>query len=251
MNNSEVQNKPWILVTGGSRGIGKAIVKMLASHQWQVIFTYNSSSDAALSLESEVERSGGAAKGFKCDGSDFSQVEKLCRDLQQYYGNPAGLINNMGITADELIYNLDIETYQKVINTNLNSSVYFSKCLVPMMSENGYGKIIQMSSVTAFKGNKGQIGYAATKAAMLGITKSLSLEVARFNITVNAVAPGFIATEMVDQIPEKTRKNIKKEIPLKRMGEVDEVASLVRFLVSKEADYITGQTFVIDGGLTV
>jgi len=248
---SDLKKKGWVLVTGGSRGIGRGLVTKLAQDGYFVAFTFRSSPDAAQALEEEVERSDGHVKGYMCDGSNFSEVSKLCEQLISELGQPYALVNNMGITDDALIYSLDIEDYHRVIETNLHSAVYFNKCLVPAMSEEKRGKIIHMSSVTAFKGNKGQLSYAATKAAMLGVTKTLAVEVARFNITVNAICPGFIATEMVSNIAAPIKKGITKNIPLKRMGEVEEVADLTSFLISEKANYITGQTFVIDGGMTV
>lgn len=251
MSKKVANKEDWVFVTGGSRGIGKGLVKALAAEGYFVIFTYNTSSEDAASLVEEIKDSGGRAEGYQCDGSQFDNVEKLCNSLIEKHAQPYALINNMGITADELIYNLDVDRYHSVIASNLNSAIYFNKCLVPSMMEEKRGKVIHMSSVTAFKGNKGQVSYAATKAAMIGITKTLAIEVARFNITINAIAPGFIATEMVEKISDQIKKKITKNIPLKRMGEVNEVAALVNFLISENANYITGQTFVIDGGMSV
>ncbi|MCF2909101.1 3-oxoacyl-ACP reductase FabG [Pseudoalteromonas sp. DL2-H2.2] len=251
MANLDHKKKDWVLVTGGTRGIGKALVLALAKAGYRAVFTYQSSSAQADVLSADIAEFGGEAFGYQCDGSQYEQVEQLCSKLVEEYGNPFGLINNMGITGDQLVFSMDMDLYHKVINTNLNSAVYFSKCLVPAMAEEGCGRIINMSSVTGLKGNKGQLAYAATKAGMLGLTKTLALEVARFNMTVNAVAPGFIATEMVDNIDEKAKKQITKQVPLKRLGTVEEVAAMVDFLLGETAGYITGQTFVIDGGLTV
>lgn len=240
----------WVLVTGGTRGIGKGMVTALADEGYTVAFTYQSSADAANQLESFVQSRGGRAHGFACDGRDHAAVERACTTMVDTLGEPHGLINNMGITGDQLLLNFDMGRYRDVVSTNLDSAIYFSQCLAPAMASARSGKILHMSSVTGMKGNKGQVSYAATKAAMLGITKTMAVELARFKITVNAIAPGFIATEMVDQIDDAIRKSITDGIPLKRLGEVREVAALASFLLSPNADYITGQAFVIDGGLT-
>ncbi|CAB9495201.1 SDR family oxidoreductase [Alteromonas macleodii] len=245
-----MNDKKWVLVTGGSRGIGKGMTEHLAAQGYFVVFTFNSSQQLATELEESIKESGGEAKGYQCDGSVYSNVDLLCHSLLELYGAPYAVINNMGMTGDQLIYGFDIELYEKVIATNLNSAVYFNKCLIPAMSENREGKIVHISSVTGIKGNKGQMSYAATKAAMIGMTKTLSLEAARFDITVNSVAPGFIATDMVSQMPDAAKKKITKEVPLKRMGEIKDVSNLVEFLISEKASYITGQNFVVDGGLT-
>lgn len=250
MSNQNSSDQRLVLVTGGSRGIGKGLVLALAREGYRVAFTYHASGEAALAVESEVRGAGGRAAGHRCDGRDFDQVEQLCQRLADEHGEPYALINNMGITGDQLVYHLSSDQYRDVVATNLDSAVYFSKCLVAAMSPARRGRIINMSSVTALKGNKGQLSYAATKAGMLGITRTLALELARFRITVNAIAPGYIATEMVEQIAAPARRTITDGIPLKRLGRVEEVASLATFLLSDAAGYITGQTFVIDGGLS-
>lgn len=240
----------WVLVTGGSRGIGKGLVRALATQGYTVAFTYQSSAEAAGLLEQEVAAAGGQAHGIQCDGRDAAAVEQACERLIERFGEPYGLINNMGITGDQLMFNLDVERYRDVVATNLDSAIYFSRFMSSAMVSARRGRIIQMSSVTGLRGNKGQVGYAATKAAMIGITRTLAVELARFRITVNAIAPGFIATEMVEQIDPAIRRSITADIPLKRLGEVTEVAALANFLLSSSAGYLTGQTFVIDGGLT-
>lgn len=251
MNVQQASAAKWVLVTGGSRGIGRSLVSALAKEGYRVAFTYQSSADAAAQLEQEVTAAGGDARGYACDGRDYDSVARVCAQLVADLGEPYALINNMGITGDQLLFNFDIGRYRDVIATNLDSAVYFSKCLAPSMASERCGKILHMSSVSGLKGNKGQLSYSASKAAMIGITKTMALELARFKITVNAIAPGFIATEMVEQIADPIRKSITGTIPLKRFGEVREVAALASFLLSANADYITGQTFVIDGGLTV
>lgn len=241
----------WILITGGSKGIGKGLTKLLASEGYDIVFTYLSSVEDAKALEQEMSDDNSVVKGYQCDGRNAAEVESLCARLVAERGAPYALINNMGITADEMIFSLDLENYQNTISTNLDSAIYFSKSLAPSMSELGDGSIIFMSSVTAFKGNIGQLSYAATKAAMLGVSKTLALELARFNVRVNSIAPGFIETEMVNKIPLASLNKMKKAIPLRRLGSVEDVGNLASFLLSNKASYITGQTFVVDGGLTV
>lgn len=243
-------NEKWVLITGGSRGIGKELVVTLASRGYDIAFTFNRSVQAAKDLELEVLRSSGLCTGYQCDGSDYSQIEKLCDAMLEKHGAPYAVVNNMGITGDELIYQLNVDRYRQVMNSNLDSAIFFNKCLVPAMSAEKRGRIIHMSSVAALKGNKGQLSYAASKAALIGITKTLAIELARFKITVNAIAPGYISSDMTDNIADPARKKIIESIPLKRMGRAREVAALTDFLLSENGDYITGQTLVIDGGLT-
>lgn len=245
-----VEERPWVLVTGGSRGIGKGIVSKLVDYGYAVVFTYQFSADEAQAMENILNQNECCVVAAQCDGRDYDAVSQLCSRLLKQYGSPLGLVNNMGRTGDELIMNLDKDCYKNIIACNLDSSIYFIRALAQAMCEAGAGSIIQMSSVTGIKGNPGQVSYAATKAAMIGVTKTLAQELARFNVRVNAIAPGFIETEMVAQLPPVKLKGITKKIPLKRMGRVEEVADLTEFLIGNRSQYITGQTFVIDGGMT-
>ncbi len=243
--------RKWVLVTGGTRGIGRGIVEVLARAGYEVLFTYQHSGAAAREVEKIVADAGGKATGYCCDGTDEAAVKALSQKILAERGPPYAIVNNVGITRDSVLLRMTTEQWREVINTNLDSAFFTTRAFIWAMIQAGDGVILQMASVTALKGNAGQTNYAATKAALVGMTRSLALEVARFNIRVNAIAPGFIATEMVDKIPERQQKQIKDAIPLRRFGTVEEVASLAGFLVSRQGAYITGQTFVIDGGLNV
>lgn len=245
----EPQLKPWVLVTGGSRGIGRGLVEALSS-QYRVVFTYKGRADLAEDMSSKICAAGGDVHAFKCDGADTAQVKAFAEASCSLFGAPLAVINNAGITRDVLLYSMTDEDWNGVIHTNLDSAFLMSRAFLPAMMAERRGVILHMASVTAVKGNSGQVNYAATKAAMIGMAKSMSLELARFNIRVNAIAPGLIATEMAEQIPEKERKELQKGIPLRRMGTVQEIAELARYLISDPAAYITGQTIVIDGGLS-
>jgi 3-oxoacyl-[acyl-carrier protein] reductase len=243
--------KQWILVTGGTRGIGKGLVECLASSGYRIMFTYRQSQDEAHALSQRLAADGFDARGFRCDGTNPEEVKTVCTELVSKFGAPLALINNAGITQDALLYNMPLESWDKVVDANLRSTFLFTKLILPSMMEARNGVILNMSSVTAIRGNIGQTNYGATKAAMLGMTRSLALETARFNIRVNCILPGLVETEMVEQIPEKDRLTLKKKIPLKRLCGVAEVGGLVKYLISDIASYITGQALSIDGGLTV
>lgn len=243
------QNKPWVLVTGGSRGIGKGIVLSLLG-DYRVIFTYKNNSGQAEQVEAQARHEGGVAIGLKCDGVDQAQVRQLAESCIQQFGAPYAVINNAGITQDSLLLSMPLQSWQSVISTNLDATFHMTQAFLPAMLGEKRGVILLMSSVTAIKGNPGQVNYAATKSALTGMARSLALEIARFKIRVNAIAPGLIETEMAGNIPDKERQLLEKRIPLRRMGTVAEVSGLVRYLLSDSAAYITGQTLVIDGGLS-
>lgn len=242
----------WVLVTGGTRGIGRGIVDGFSSDGYDVVFTYQRSADtaAAMASASNSGTTGTTISGHYCDSSDESEVRAFSKAMLDGRGAPYAIVNNVGITKDAVLISMQIDQWKDVINTNLNSAFFMIRHFVQAMVEQGDGVILQMSSVSGLKGNAGQTNYSATKAALIGMTRSLALELARFNVRVNAIAPGFIATEMLKQIPEAQQASIRKSIPLRRLGSVEEVAALTRFLASKGGAYITGQTFVIDGGLT-
>ncbi len=250
MSNEKTKNdKGWVLVTGGSRGIGKGLVEHLCRRGYDVAFTYQSSESAARTLEATLREQGLRCEAVRCDGSNHDQVKECSEELIGRKGSPYGLINNMGITRDATLLNLEPEQWRSVLDTNLDSAFYFVRNLARAMLSKKDGVILQMSSVTGLKGLAGQTHYAASKAGMIGFTRSLALELARFGIRVNAVAPGFIETEMLEQLPEAKRESLARMIPLRRVGTVADVAGLVEFLLSPQATYITGQTLVVDGGL--
>ena len=239
----------WVLVTGGTRGIGRGIVDAFAQDGYDVVFTYQHSEETAAAMASKQDN-GATVSGYPCNSSDEAAVRDFSKAMLDTRGAPYALVNNVGITRDAALIGMQIDHWKDVINTNLNSAFFMIRHFVQAMVEQGDGVILQMSSVSGIKGNVGQTNYSATKAALIGMTRSLALELARFNIRVNEIAPGFIATEMLNQIPESQQASIRKSIPLRRLGSVKEVAALTRFLASTDGAYITGQTFVIDGGLT-
>jgi len=198
-----------------------------------------------------VAEAGGKASGYCCDGADEAAVASFSEKTLAERGPPYAVVNNVGITRDGLLLRMSTAQWREVISTNLDSAFFTTRGYLEAMMEAGDGVILQMASVSGLKGNAGQTNYSATKAGLVGMTRSLALEVARFNIRVNALAPGFIATEMVDKMPERQQRRLKDAIPLRRFGTVEEVAALAGFLVSPHGAYITGQTFVIDGGLNV
>lgn len=240
-------DEKWIAVTGGSRGIGRGLVESLTADGFRVLFTYRSAREKA----EDVERaSGGLAEGEQVDGADREAVTAFVRRAIQRLGAPSALINNAGITRDGALMTSDAAAWSEVIDANLNATAHMTRAFLPAMIEAGGGSIVQMSSVTAIRGNPGQTNYAATKAAMLGFTRALAHEVARFGIRVNAVLPGLIETDMTHAMPEPARRALKAMAPMRRLGRVSEVAECVKFLISDRASYITGQSIVVDGGLT-
>ncbi|PIW69832.1 MAG: 3-oxoacyl-[acyl-carrier-protein] reductase [Ignavibacteriales bacterium CG_4_9_14_3_um_filter_30_11] len=239
------------LVTGGTRGIGKAIVFDLAANGCNVIFTYHSSEEAAKSIEKESEKFGIKIIGFKADASKFIDTEKSIQFILEKLGNLDILVNNAGITKDNLILRMTEEDFDTVISANLKSVFNYSKLAIKPMMKQRYGRIINISSVVALIGNPGQANYVASKAGVIGLTKSLAREFASRNITVNAVAPGYVSTDMTKELNEVQKEAIVSQIPLKRIAEPVDIAKVVTFLASPSADYITGQVIAVDGGMTM
>jgi 3-oxoacyl-[acyl-carrier protein] reductase len=237
------------LVTGASKGIGRAIALRFAEHGANVAFTYLSSVEQGQSLETELTALGVKAKGYRSDASDFSQADKLIGDTVTDFGSLDILINNAGITMDNLLLRMTEEMWDKIMAVNLKSCFNTVKAAAKPMMKQRSGSIINMTSVVGLKGNAGQANYAASKAGIIGFTKSVALEFGSRGIRSNAVAPGFIETEMTGKLDEKTVQSWRDGIPLKRGGKPEEVADTCVFLGSDMATYITGQVIQVDGGL--
>jgi len=238
------------LVTGGSRGIGRAICLRLAQEGANVVVNYSTGEDMASQVVREIKKLGQRAIMYKADVSSFDQVSKMIDDIVKEFGRIDILVNNAGVTKDALILRMSEQDWDKVIDVNLKGVFNASRACVKYMVKQRKGKIINISSIVGIYGNAGQVNYAASKAGIIGITKSLAKELGSRGITVNAVAPGFIKTDMTASFLEK-EDQIVSRIPLKRLGNPDEVANLVVFLASGKADYITGQIIAIDGGMTL
>ncbi|KGL57069.1 SDR family NAD(P)-dependent oxidoreductase [Pantoea ananatis] len=239
----------WILVTGGSRGIGRATVLRLAK-QWNVVFTWCRDESAAHEVELLCKALPGKVEGYQCDGCDEQTVTGLAADLLARYGAPYALVHNAGITLDALYIHQSPANWRKVMDTNLNAIFYWNHVLLEHMMMQGTGSIVMMSSVSGVKGNSGQSAYAASKAAMIGLARTLSVELGRFGIRVNCLLPGYIDTQIMASIPNPKLVELRKKIPLKRFGKVAEVAGAVAWLVSDDSAYMTGQTLILDGGLS-
>jgi 3-oxoacyl-[acyl-carrier protein] reductase len=237
------------IVTGGSRGIGTAIVERLVRDGAQVYFTYNSSPEPAAAL---VERLGGErVEGIKCDVSSADEIGMLVEKVLTASGKIHILINNAGITRDNLVMRMTQADFESVLTTNLTSAFLTTKAVMrPMMGER-WGRIINIASVVALIGNPGQANYVASKAGLIGMTKSIAREVASRNILCNCIAPGFIQTDMTAKLNEAQQAELAAQIPLKRIGRGEEIAAMVSFLASDDASYITGQVFAVDGGMTM
>jgi 3-oxoacyl-[acyl-carrier protein] reductase len=243
-----LQNKT-ALVTGASKGIGKSIALKYAEQGANVAFTYLSSVEQGQALEAELAAKGVKAKGYRSDASDFAQADKLVNDVIADFGSLDILVNNAGITMDNLLLRMNEEAWDKVINVNLKSCFNTVKAATKQMMKQKSGSIINMTSVVGLKGNAGQTNYSASKAGIIGFTKSVALELGSRGIRSNAIAPGFIETEMTGKLDEKTVQSWRDAIPLKRGGTPDDVADACVFLGSDMATYITGQVLQVDGGM--
>jgi 3-oxoacyl-[acyl-carrier protein] reductase len=237
------------IVTGGSRGIGRAIVERLAADGARVAFTYNSSPGPA----EEIAASLGADRStaVQCDVTSAEDIQNLVERVSASWGKIHILVNNAGITRDNLVMRMSQADFEDVLKTNLTSAFLASKAVIrPMMSER-WGRIINIASVVALVGNPGQANYVASKAGLIGLTKSMAREVASRNILVNCIAPGFIQTDMTSKLNEAQQGELLTQVPLRRMGRPEEIAAMVSFLASDDAAYITGQVFAVDGGMTM
>lgn len=240
-----------VLVTGGSRGIGRAICLALAAKGATVVVNFNSSGDAAREVVAEIESNGGTAETWQADVSNEEQVAAMFKSVTSNHGTIDILVNNAGMTRDNVIMMMKPEDFDTVIDTNLRSTWLCCKTAVRTMMRKRTGTIINITSVVGIAGNGGQTNYAASKAGIIGLTKSLAKEVAVRGITVNAVAPGFVETAMTADLSDEIKEKATEAIPLGRMGTPEDIAKAVAFLASDDASYITGQTLVVDGGMVM
>jgi len=238
-----------VLITGATRGIGKGIALAFAQNGANIAFTYNASTQAATDLEKKLINNGIKAKAYKSDAADYNSAQDLVGEVLKEFGSIDVLINNAGITKDNLLMRISESDFDAVINVNLKSVFNLTKAVIRPMMKQRDGVIINMSSVVGVKGNAGQTNYAASKAGIIGFTKSVALELGSRNIRCNAIAPGFIETEMTAKLDQTTVEGWRKAIPLKRGGTPADVANACLFLASPLATYITGQVLNIDGGM--
>ncbi len=236
-------------VTGGSRGIGRAISRRLAADGAHVVFSYVKNESAARRTLEAIKEGGGSAEALPLEVSDFKAVQEFFKDLIDRHGRLDGLVNNAGVTADNLLLRMKEEEWDRVMNVNLKGAFNCARAAARSMVKARAGRIVNLSSVVAATGNPGQSNYAASKAGIIGFTRALALELSSRSITVNAVAPGFVDTDMTAALPEKARDELLGRIPLGRLGKPEEVAALASFLLSEEAGYITGQVIHVNGGL--
>jgi len=248
MSNKTLENKTAV-VTGASRGIGRAVAIKLASLGANIVLNYRSSIKSVEEVLAEIKAMGTNAVAVQGDISNFAEAEKVIKAAVENFGSLDILVNNAGITKDGLLARMKEEDFDSVIETNLKGAFNCMRHATPIMMKQRRGRIINMSSVVGVAGNAGQINYAASKAGVIGMTKSAAKELASRGLTVNAIAPGFIQTDMTDALSDKVKEDLLSGIPLKRLGQADEVAELVAFLASESASYITGQVININGGM--
>lgn len=237
------------IITGASRGIGKGIAEVFAREGANVAFTYSSSEGPALELQAALENEGVKAKAYKSNAASYEEAETLVAQVLEDFGGVDILINNAGITMDNLLMRMSEADFDKVIEVNLKSVFNMTKAIQRTFLKQRHGSIINMSSVVGVKGNAGQANYAASKAGMIGFTKSVALELGSRNIRCNAIAPGFIETEMTEKLDEKTVQGWRDAIPLKRGGSPEDIANACLFLASDLSAYVTGQVLNVDGGM--
>ena len=242
-----------ILVTGASRGIGKSIVLGLAAQKAHIVFNYREGKvDQAKAICDELLSKGASsAEAVEFDITNFDQVKSALDSYIENHGPITGLVNNAGISKNQLLMRLKEADLTEIINTNLNSAIMITQCLTRNFLKNGPVSVVNVSSIVGLMGNPGQIAYAASKAGLIGFTKSLAKELASKKIRANAICPGFIATDMTDELPEKTKEAYFEQIPTGRFGTTEEVSNLVNFLLSDASSYITGEVIKVDGGLYI
>lgn len=238
-------------VTGASRGIGRAVALELAAQGATVVINYNGSKEKAEEVKAEIEKNGGSASLAKCNVADFAEAENFIKDVIATYGKIDILVNNAGITKDGLLMRMSEEDFEQVLDVNLKGTFHCIRFAARQMMKQRSGRIINMASVVGVAGNAGQANYAASKAGVIGLTKAVAKELASRGITVNAIAPGFIETEMTGALPEQVKSAAAAQIPLGAFGKPEDVAKAVAFLASEGAGYITGQVLHIDGGMVM
>ncbi|UOE92874.1 3-oxoacyl-[acyl-carrier-protein] reductase [Alkalihalobacillus sp. LMS39] len=237
------------LVTGASRGIGKAVALDLAKQGANVCVNYAGSKEKAEQVVAQIKELGVESIAIQADVSNSDEVQTMVKEVVSTFGTVDILVNNAGITRDTLVMRMKEEDWDAVIDTNLKGVFLCAKAVMRQMMKQRYGRIINVASVVGVLGNAGQANYVAAKAGVIGLTKSLARELANRNITVNAVAPGFIETDMTDKLPEDVKEGLLQQIPLSSLGKPEHVAHAIRFLASDEAEYMTGQTLHVDGGM--
>ena len=237
------------LVTGATRGIGRAIALKFASEGADIAFTYRSQEEAAMTLTAEIETMGVRVKAYKSDAASFEDAHNVVADVKETFGKIDILVNNAGITKDGLMMRMDEAAWDGVIGTNLKSAFNFIHACTPIMARQRNGSIINMSSVVGVSGNAGQCNYSASKAGLIGLSKSIAKEMGPRGIRSNCIAPGFIATDMTEALPENLRQEWEKQIPLRRAGQPEDVAKVALFLASDLSSYVTGQVINCCGGM--
>ena len=246
-----MSDKRAALVTGASRGIGRAVALRLARDGYFVGINYNGSEERAQEVKAEIEASGGSAMLLRCDVSDFDSCGEMIKQFVEEAGSIDVLVNNAGITRDGLLVSMSSDDFDRVININLKGAFNCMRFAAKYMMKQRYGRIVSISSVSGIMGNAGQANYSASKAGIIGLTKSAARELAGRGITANAMAPGFVVSDMTDALSDKVKEAVTAQIPKKRFGTPEEIASAVSFLASEEASYITGQVLAVDGGMSM
>ncbi len=245
-----IQNKV-VLITGGSRGIGKATALKLAGSGLKIAVNYNNAKEDAEQVAATVREKGGEAIAVHADVSDEKQVDAMAKEVLNIWERVDILVNNAGIIKDSLLMAMSIESWDRVVNVDLRGTFLCTRAVIRGMIRQRWGRIINIGSVVGKRGNAGQTNYAAAKAGVLGFTKALAKEVANRNITVNAVTPGYVSTDVVDVLPQSLKDKILDRIPQERFGVAEDVANMVAYLASDEANYITGQVISVDGGMAI